>query len=99
MSSRQAVFALALGSALVPACGKPLTADECFELLDKYVELLLQHDNPDRTPQDRLKLTNEARAKAGRDPAFAECSQRVSRSQFECAMKAPNPDMLEQCLL
>ena len=88
-----------LGSAVLAACGKPLTDDECFELLDKYVELLLQHDNPDRVTPDRLQLSNEARAKAGRDPAFAECSQRVSRAQFECAMSAPNPDVLEQCLL
>lgn len=80
-------------------CQKSLTQDECYSLLDKYVELLLESDSPGTSPPDRLKLKNEARAKANRDPAFAECSDRVSRREFECAMQASNPDGLEQCLL
>ena len=83
----------------VSGCGKPITRAECVELLDLYVELLLKSDNPTTGAQERLRLKQEARAKAHRDPAFAECSSRVSRSQFECAMKAQNPDGLEQCLL
>lgn len=89
------LVALTLGG----GCGKPLTDSECVQLLDQYVELLLESDNPGTTAQERLKLKQEARAKARRDPAFAKCSSRVSRSQFECAMKAHNPDGLEQCLL
>lgn len=80
-------------------CQKSLTQEECYSLLDKYVELLLESDRPEPSPPDRLKLQNEARAKANRDPAFAECSDRVSRREFECAMRASNPDGLEQCLL
>ena len=92
-----------LGTALclVPlaGCSKPLSQQECYELLDKYVELLVASDNPDIPAAVRLKLKAEARAKADRDPAFGQCTDRVSRSEFECAMQAGNPDGLEQCLL
>ena len=84
---------------LVAGCQKSLSHEECYSLLDKYVELLLESDRPNTSPPDRLKLKDEARAKANRDPAFAECSDRVSRREFECAMQASNPDGLEQCLL
>ncbi len=94
-----ALAAAALCSLSLPGCNKPLSEQECFALLDKYVALLLKSDSPETDPPYRLKLRNEARAKARRDPAFAECSERVSRNQFDCAMKASNPDGLEQCLL
>lgn len=84
---------------LLGGCQKSLTQEECYSLLDKYVELLVATDRPNTSPPDRLRLKNEARAKANRDPAFAECSDRVSRAEFECAMQASNPDGLEQCLL
>lgn len=86
---------------LVPltGCQPALSQTECLELLDRYVELLVESDNPDTAALDRFKLKAEARTKANRDPAFAKCSDRVSRSQFDCAMKASNPDGLEQCLL
>lgn len=80
-------------------CQKSLSKEECYSLLDKYVELLLDSDRPKTSPPERLRLKEEARAKANRDPAFAECSERVSRREFECAMRASNPDGLEQCLL
>ena len=96
----RARFTLAVACVLLATgCQKRLTEEECFTLLDKYVELLLESDRPGSAPPDRLKLKSEARAKANRDPAFAECSDRVSRSEFECAMQASNPDGLEQCLL
>jgi hypothetical protein len=46
-----------------------------------------------------LRLQQEARKKAERDPAFAECSARVSRRTFDCAMSAANADVFEQCML
>jgi hypothetical protein len=81
------------------ACSKPLSEPECYELLDQYVHLLFKSDNPEAPAQHQAKAKGEARAKAKRDPAFSECSSRVSRSQFECAMDANDPNQLEQCLL
>jgi hypothetical protein len=83
----------------VGACSKPLTPSECDELLDHYTELLLQAYRPESTGPQRSVARASARAKARRDPAFVQCSRKVSRAAFECAMHAVNPDELEQCLL
>lgn len=94
-----ALLAAGLGANTLSGCSEPPSQKECFELLDHYVELLIRSDSPGTPPPDRLRLQNEARTKADRDPAFAECSRRVSRRQFECAMQAQSPDGLERCLL
>ncbi|MET0795712.1 MAG: hypothetical protein ABW061_29610 [Polyangiaceae bacterium] len=80
-------------------CGKAPTHDECDALLDHYVELLVSSDRPGTSAADLHKLKLQAREKAKVDPEFAACSDRVSRHAFECAMSAPNADVLEQCLL
>ncbi|MEO6600957.1 MAG: hypothetical protein ABIQ16_13845 [Polyangiaceae bacterium] len=90
---------LGCGLSFVSACGKAPTHDECDALLDHYVELLVNSDRPETSAADLHKLKLQAHEKAKLDPDFAECSSRVSRSAFECAMGAPNADVLEQCLL
>ena len=85
---------------LAPAsCGKALDRAECDALLDRYTELLVRSDRRDATAAEVVKLQAEARTRAAHDPSFAECSSRVSRRAFECAMAAENVDRLEQCLL
>ncbi len=92
-----------LGSAalllLAVSCGKPPDQPECQRLLDHYVELLLREDRPGTSAGEVLRLQQEARRKAERDPAFHECSERVSRRSFDCAMQAQDANKLEQCLL
>jgi hypothetical protein len=83
----------------VSACGKPPSHDECNALLDHYVELLANSDRPGTNAGDLRKLQLQARDKAKDDPEFQDCSQRVSRRAFDCAMNAANADLLEQCLL
>jgi hypothetical protein len=90
--------AAALLSVLV-GCGRALSREECDQLLDRYVELLVRSDLPDTKPEQVLQMQREARQKARRDPAFSRCKDEVSRSAFECAMHAENADRLEQCLL
>lgn len=84
---------------LLVGCGKRPDASECGQLLDHYVELLLRDDRPKSSAGEVLRLQQEARKKAERDPAFAECSTRVSRKSFDCAMQAQDANRLEQCLL
>lgn len=81
------------------ACGRRLAPDECGKLLDHYVELLLRDDRPKSSAGEILRLQQEARKKAETDPAFRECSERVSRRKFDCAMGAEDANRLEQCLL
>lgn len=80
-------------------CGKPLTSVECNGLLDRYVEKLVGMDDPNTPPAEVFRLQAEARARAAQDPAFGECSERVSRRAFDCAMDAVSADEMEQCLL
>jgi len=94
-----AVLLFACSGVLLSACGKPPSHDECDALLDHYVELLVNSDRPGTTAGETHKLQLQARQKAVSDPEFAECSKRVSRRAFDCAMSAPNADKLEQCLL
>lgn len=80
-------------------CGKKLDAKECDALLDHYVDLLLRDDRPGASAGEQLRVQQEARKRAERDPAFHECSERVSRRGFDCAMEAQDANRLEQCLL
>jgi hypothetical protein len=81
------------------SCSEPLSAEECDALLDHYVTLLAASDRPGSNDTELVRIRAQAREKAGRDPAFRRCSREVSRSKFECAIKADSADHLEQCLL
>lgn len=89
----------ALAALMLSGCSKPLDQTECASLLDRYTELLVRSDREGTTAGDLLKLQEAARARARRDPDFQDCSARVSRREFECAMAAENVDRLEQCML
>jgi hypothetical protein len=80
-------------------CGKRPSHDECTALLDHYVELLVNSDRPGTNAAELHKLQILARDKAKEDPEFAQCTERVSRRELDCAMSAANADVLEQCLL
>jgi hypothetical protein len=83
---------------LATACGRPPSPSECTALLDRYTEKLVNSDRPDVTPGELEKLKATARARAAEDPAFAECSRKVSRHQYDCAMRAETVDRMEICL-
>jgi hypothetical protein len=98
--ARRLAVGFALGISLAtPACGKPLSKAECNGLLDRYVEKLIGADRPEAPPGEVFRLKSEARARAAQDPAFNECSDKVSRRSFDCAMDAISADEMEQCLL
>jgi hypothetical protein len=102
MSARAACLAVlpvACLAGLLCACGKPPSHDECDALLDHYVELLVNSDRPGTSAGELHKLQLQARQRATSDPEFSQCSSRVSRRAYDCAMSAPNADKLEQCLL
>jgi hypothetical protein len=82
----------------ITACGRRPTPVECTALLDRYTEKLVGSDRPDVKPGELEQLKAAARARAAEDPEFAACSRKVSRSQYECAMKAETVDRMEICL-
>ena len=83
----------------VAGCSKPVSKQECAQLLDHYVEHLAVQNSFGDKPQAPAQLKREAAQLARRDRNFAECPDRVSRTQLECALKAPSADRVEQCLL
>lgn len=92
------LLALTLGFACV-ACGKPPSEQECVQLLDRYTDKVIDQARPSTKAAERLELQLEARKKAKLDPAFSECSARVDRKQYECAMAAFTADQMERCLM
>ena len=98
-------LALAASTASVvlaaPGCSRPLANDECQKLLDRYTELLVREEHPGITPEAVAHTQGEARNTARTDPRFefSECSRRVSRRDYECAMNAPTVDAIERCLV
>jgi len=84
---------------LLAGCSKPLTADECSQLLDRYVMLLAISDRPETSAEQRSHMRQQAREMSRRDPNFGKCGKEVPRRKFECAMKAANTDLFEQCLM
>ena len=84
---------------LLVSCGRSLAPAECDALLDRYVEKLVGSDRPDTPAAELVELKRQAREKAARDPAFADCKKAVSRKQFDCAMQAETVDRMEICLL
>lgn len=92
-------FAACLSVALLAGCGKRLDADECNQLLDHYTELLVRQKRRGVTDEEVERTKAAARLRAAGSSDFAQCSNEVSRSQWECAMKAPSVDEVERCLL
>lgn len=90
-------LALALPLAAL-ACSRGPSPAECTALLDRYTEKLVGSDRPDVRPGELEKLKADARARAAEDPEFAECTKKVSRSAYDCAMKAETVDRMEICL-
>jgi hypothetical protein len=84
---------------LLTGCSKPLTAEECSQLLDRYVTLLAISDRPETSGEERNHMRQQAREMSKRDPSFGKCGKQVPRRKFDCAMKAPNTDLFEQCLM
>lgn len=90
----------AVGLLLLLGCGRPLDAQECALLLDRYTEKLIRNERPQASIQFIHDKQREARELAKRDAQyeFEACPSKVSRRQYQCAMQAPDVDEMERCL-
>jgi hypothetical protein len=82
-------------------CQKPLADAECERLLDRYTEFLVREEEPSAGPEQLAHVLEQARRTAAQDPRFewSECSRRVRRASYECAMAAGSVDAIERCLI
>jgi hypothetical protein len=83
------------------ACGRPVAEDECRTLIERYTELLVKEEEPTATPERVARAQTEVHAAAEKNPQFqlSECSKKVSRRDYECAMHAGSVDAIERCLV
>jgi hypothetical protein len=90
-----------MASLATTGCDRKLERGECSKLLDHYTELLVKDEDPGAAPERIAQAQARARAAAEKDPKFdfSSCSSRVARSQYACAMQAPNVDAVERCLV
>lgn len=88
-----------LFAALTCTCARPLSADECTQLLDHYTTLLARSRDSQVRPEQVEEVVAQARRKASQDPEFSQCTAKVSRRKWTCAMAAPSVDAVEKCLL
>lgn len=95
---RLSLGAVVLAS-LLGGCGRPLDAGECNQLLDHYTELLVRQERRGVSDDEVERSKQSARLKAAGSSEFSKCATKVSRRQWECAMKAPSVDEVERCLL
>lgn len=76
-----------------------VSRDECFQVLDRYVEQQVRRENPKAGSTAIERAQNESRRKAATSAAFASCSSEMTREQYTCAMGAWDPDAIERCLV
>jgi hypothetical protein len=85
---------------LTACSSQPLTKQECEQLLDRYVVHLAHVDAPKPPGRHAIELLQQkAHNRAKAFPEFQNCSQKVTRSQYECAMHSNTERELEMCLI
>lgn len=94
---------LALGLAAFGCRGKA-TSEECDQMLDRYLTMTIQRD-PELA---RLSPREQEAAKAMKaalkkqEPSFKkvkeQCLAEIRKSEYDCAMKAPDPEQWEACI-
>jgi hypothetical protein len=102
-AARILLFAAAL--TITIACRSPkLTAGECSQMLDRYIEMSL-HDDPSLTtlPPTQAAVARDAKKEQKkRDPSYRlkehQCADEVRKNEFDCAMAAHNPNEWEACI-
>jgi hypothetical protein len=83
------------------SCESQLTANECDQLLDRYVEKLVQEEHPETSTEELARRKELARELAHADPRyeFERCPVVVRATHFRCAMQANTVDGMERCLV
>jgi len=85
-------------------CKPRPTADECAQMLDRYVDMTAAED-PSLVGLDgneAAELRAAKRASKRLEPTYArslaQCQSEVSRSEYDCAMAAKTPNDWEACI-
>jgi hypothetical protein len=103
-SSVLAAAALGTVATALVGCHRKVTKDDCTQMLDHYLDMVIAADPATRNlpPAQATAVRDMKRAvkKAERSYAQveAQCETEVSRSEYDCAIKANVPDDWEACI-
>lgn len=74
------------------------TPEQCAALLDRYVAHRARAVQPEIGDSAIASQQRQARDRVKGWKAYADCPDRLTRSQVECAMQSNNADEFERCL-
>lgn len=96
------VIACTLGAVLIKRLSARLaprpSAEACGALVDRYLEHSLWQREGSKRPEEVEAALARARATPEHAGDAADCAKRLTRTQVECGLRAPNVDELERCL-
>jgi hypothetical protein len=90
--------AVTIALAFAAGCKPKATGEQCEQLLDRYAELVVTERFADAGASQIKAEREREKSEARGDDAFKNCSSEVSRTEFDCAMRAPSADAVEKCL-
>ena len=106
-SSALATAALLSAGPILEGCHafhRPVTKDDCTQMLDHYLDMVIAGEPATRNlpPAQATAVRDMKRAVKKAEPSYArvlsQCETEVSRSEYDCAMKASVPDEWEACI-
>lgn len=86
------------------ACNGKATKEQCSEMLDKYLDMTIAGDPSlaDLSPPEARAAREMKKALRKNEPSYArvagQCETEISKSEYKCAMKAPNPETWQACI-
>ncbi len=97
-SVKTAACALVALAFLPGACKPKASQAQCDELLGRYARLVVTEKFPDASATQIQAEEEREKVEAHGDDAFKNCSSEVSRTEYDCAMRAATADALEKCV-
>lgn len=102
---RRLLLTTALASlALGVACDGKATREQCTEMLDRYIDMIIAGDPElaDLPPAEARAAREMKKAIRKAEPSYArvenQCEAEVTKREHRCAMKAPTPETWQACI-
>lgn len=102
--STRFVFVLGfVGAALALGCNRKATREQCNQMLERYVDMTIEPSEAANLSEAQVATLREMKKAIRKsEPHFSRvmsrCEREVSRSSYDCAMKAGNANEWEACV-
>jgi len=90
--------------ALATACNGKVTREQCTEMLDKYLDMMMADDPSlaELPPEEARAAREMKKAIRKAEPSYArvenQCESEITKREYRCAMKAPTPETWQACI-